>query len=137
MGRNDRRVLMGTSDGYLIAVNADTGKPIESFGVNGKADLYPAIPRATRHSVKMWSGGSQYVSPNSPPVVVRDTVIVGAAMSDRRRRRSGRPATCRPFDAAAETEVGVPSHSRRRRVRCRTRGRTARTTTPATPTCGR
>ena len=98
-GRNDRRVLMGTSNGYLIAVNADTGKPIESFGVNGKADLYPAIPRAKRNTVKMWSGESQQVSPNSPPVVVRDTVIVGAAMSDRPPKKDWPPGHVQAFDA--------------------------------------
>ena len=98
-GRNDRRVLMGTSDGYLIAVNADSGKPIESFGVNGKADLYPAIPRAKRNAVKLWSGESQYVSPNSPPVIVRDTVIVGAAMSDRPPKKDWPPGHVQAFDA--------------------------------------
>ena len=67
-GGADRRILMGTSDGYLLAVNADTGKPIDTFGMKGKADLYPAIPRASRNTVKMWSGETHYVSPNSPPV---------------------------------------------------------------------
>ena len=90
---------MGTSDGYLLAVNADTGKPIESFGVNGKADLYPAIPRAKRNTVKMWSGETHYVSPNSPPVVVRDTVIVGSAMSDRPPRKDWPPGHVQAFDA--------------------------------------
>ena len=98
-GASDRRVLMGTSDGYLIAVNADTGTSIDSFGVKGKADLYPAIPRAHRNTLKLWSGETQYVSPNSPPVIVRNTVIVGAAMSDRPPKKDWPPGHVQAFDA--------------------------------------
>ena len=31
-GRNDERILMGTLDGYLLALDAKTGKPIATFG---------------------------------------------------------------------------------------------------------
>ena len=97
-GGTDRRILMGTADGYLLAVNADTGRPIDTFGVRGKADLYPAIPRATRSTLKMWSGEAHYVSPNSPPVIVRNTVIVGSAMSDRPPRKDWPPGHVQAFD---------------------------------------
>ena len=39
-GRDDERIFLGTLDGYLIALDARTGQPIRSFGVNGKADLH-------------------------------------------------------------------------------------------------
>lgn len=31
----DRRILFGTGDGYLIALQAETGEPIQGFGENG------------------------------------------------------------------------------------------------------
>ena len=82
-GEEDERLLLGTHDGFLIAVNARTGRPINSFGVDGKSDLHTAVPRATRGNLPLFSNEGHYLSPNSPPVVVRDTVISGAAMSDR------------------------------------------------------
>ncbi len=36
---NDRRILFGTGDGYLICLNAQTGKPISTFGQEGRIDL--------------------------------------------------------------------------------------------------
>jgi quinoprotein glucose dehydrogenase len=36
---NDRRILFGTGDGYLICLNAQTGKPISGFGEDGRIDL--------------------------------------------------------------------------------------------------
>ena len=48
---DDERILMGTFDGYLLALDAKTGKPIASFGETGKADLLAALPRATRGRV--------------------------------------------------------------------------------------
>ena len=46
-GRDDERILFGTLDGYLIALDAKTGQPIPSFGVDGKADLTREVPRAS------------------------------------------------------------------------------------------
>ena len=82
-GKSDERVLLGTLDGYLLALDAKTGKPIETFGEHGKADVTKAIPRATRHTLHLINGETHYVSVDSPPVIVRDTVIVGSSMSDR------------------------------------------------------
>jgi len=97
-GKTDHRILMGTSHGYLLALNAATGQPVRRFGDNGKVDLYPAIPRARRNAIKMWSGEGHYVSPNSPPLVLRDTVIVGSAMSDRPPLKSWPPGHVQAFD---------------------------------------
>ena len=40
----DERVLWGTSDGYLLALDAKTGVPVKSFGDNGKVDLMEGLP---------------------------------------------------------------------------------------------
>jgi glucose dehydrogenase len=36
---NDQRILFGTGDGYLICLKAQTGKPISTFGQQGRIDL--------------------------------------------------------------------------------------------------
>ncbi len=97
-GVGDERLVMGTLDGFLIAVDAKTGRPITSFGIDGKSDLYTGVPRATRGTLRLFSGETHYVSPNSPPVVVRDTVVVGSAMSDRPTRKEWPPGSVQGFD---------------------------------------
>jgi quinoprotein glucose dehydrogenase len=102
-GKDDERLLMGTLDGYILAVDTKAGRPISSFGDNGRMDLHVAVPRADRSWLrlpekKMWSNEQHYISPNSPPVVVRDTVIVGAAMSDRPRFKEWAPGYVQAFD---------------------------------------
>ena len=42
---DDKRVLVGTGDGYLIALNANTGKPIQEFGEDGRVDLTKGLRR--------------------------------------------------------------------------------------------
>src|SRR3982074_557329 len=46
----DRRILFGTGDGYLICLNAQTGKPIPTFGHEGRIDLTQGLGRSVdRH----------------------------------------------------------------------------------------
>ena len=102
-GKNDERLLMGTLDGYMLALDAKTGRPVASFGIDGKVDLHAAVSRADRTLLRqsdrrMWSNEQHFLSPNSPPVVVRDTVITGAAMSDRPRFKSWPAGDVQAFD---------------------------------------
>jgi quinoprotein glucose dehydrogenase len=69
----EERLFIGTSDAYLISLDAKTGKPIETFGEAGKINLTKAIPLARN--------ASNYAV-SSPPVVCRDAVIVGSSISD-------------------------------------------------------
>ena len=95
----DARLFLGTHDGFLIAVNARTGRSINSFGIDGKSDLHTAVPRATRGvTLPLFSNEGHYLSPNSPPVIVRDTVISGAAMSDRPTLKEWPPGSVQGFD---------------------------------------
>ena len=76
---------------YLIALDARTGKPVTSFGDNGRVNLRPGLgPRATRYA---WTGA---------PQVCRDVVIVGVgiggSMSDAPQRREAAPGTTQAFD---------------------------------------
>jgi quinoprotein glucose dehydrogenase len=97
-GKDDERILMGTLDGYLLALNARTGRPIATFGDSGKTDLTTTIPRARRGSLHQFDGERHYLSVDSPPVVVRDTVIVGSSMSDRPPVREWVPGDVQAFD---------------------------------------
>jgi quinoprotein glucose dehydrogenase len=97
-GRNDERIFLGTLDGYLLALDAKSGQPIKGFGVNGKADLTGEIPGAKRKMLHLIDGEQHYISVDSPPVVVRDTVIVGSSMSDRTPIKEWVPGYVEAFD---------------------------------------
>lgn len=71
-GKGDDRILL-ISPGYqLIALNAKNGTPIPGFGTHGLIDLTEGLDRAV---VKAGQIGA-----SSPAIVVRDTVVVGAAL---------------------------------------------------------
>ena len=93
----DERVYWGTGDGYLVAVNATTGRPIESFGVKGRVDLMAGLPRAERGS-RDYLNALTY-SVQSPPIVVKDLVITPAAISSLVKDKEQIPGWIRAFDA--------------------------------------
>jgi quinoprotein glucose dehydrogenase len=93
----DERIYWGTGDGYLVAVNAKTGRPIEGFGVNGKVDLMDGLPRAKRGS-RDYLNALTY-SVQSPPIVVKDLVITPAAISSLIKTKEQIPGWIRAFDA--------------------------------------
>lgn len=68
---SERRILFGTVDGRLIALNADTGKPVSQFGVDGIVDLRAG--GADRFAQDP-SWGARVTS---APVVFKDLVIIG------------------------------------------------------------
>ena len=93
----DSRVYWGTGDGYLLSVDARTGRPNEDFGDGGRVDLMEGLPRANR-------GERDYLnallySMQSPPVVVRDVVVTGASIADRRITKESIPGWVRGWDA--------------------------------------
>jgi membrane-bound PQQ-dependent dehydrogenase (glucose/quinate/shikimate family) len=72
--RTPPRILFGTLDGRLIALNSKTGQPVPGFGNEGEvnlragvADRFPDLPYAV----------------TSPPVIYRDLVITGAQVQER------------------------------------------------------
>ncbi|MHA7871642.1 MAG: pyrroloquinoline quinone-dependent dehydrogenase [Hyphococcus sp.] len=70
------RILMGTNDSRLIALNAEDGAVCENFGENGAVRIDPGMDL-------VWPGEFQITS---PPVVVGDSVVVGSSISDNVRR---------------------------------------------------
>jgi glucose dehydrogenase len=71
--RDDRRILFGTFDGRLIALDAKTGKPCRDFGKDGTVNLRTGVADAYP--------GAEY-SVTSPPAIYRDLVITGAAVPE-------------------------------------------------------
>jgi len=69
----DRRILYGTFDGRLIALDAKTGKPCRDFGKQGTVDL--------RAGIADGYPGAEY-SVTSPPAIYQDLVITGAAVPE-------------------------------------------------------
>lgn len=92
----ESRVVWGTGDGYLIAVDAKTGRPCADFGAGGRVDLTVGIPRAERS--KRDELNAQLWSMSSPPLVVRNVVVTGAAVSDRRTTKENPPGWVRGWD---------------------------------------
>ncbi|MDP0926965.1 PQQ-binding-like beta-propeller repeat protein [Paracoccus onubensis] len=70
--RCSTRVIEGTLDARLIAVDLKTGEPCEDFGENGTVDLWQDIGER----VPSW------YSVTSPPAVVRGVVVTGAQVRD-------------------------------------------------------
>jgi quinoprotein glucose dehydrogenase len=69
---SDERILL-ISPGYqLVALDARTGRPLPGFGKDGIVDLWEGLDRAV---VKPGEIGA-----SSPAIVVRDVVVVGAAL---------------------------------------------------------
>ena len=93
----DARIVWGTGDGFLVAVDAKTGVPAADFGDNGRMDLTAGVPRATRGERDILN--LLVLSSQSPPMIIRDTVIVGSTINDRTITREATPGFARAFDA--------------------------------------
>jgi quinoprotein glucose dehydrogenase len=74
-GSCEHRIIVGTLDARLIALDADTGKPCEDFGDGGEVDtskgLSEHLPR--EHGI------------TSPPAILGDRVITGSMVLDNQR----------------------------------------------------
>lgn len=83
------RVFTGTQDAELIALDAATGLPCESFGEGGRLALRDDLG----DDIPPWE---YYVT--SSPLVMDDTVVVGALVADNVRANAP-PGVVRAFDA--------------------------------------
>jgi quinoprotein glucose dehydrogenase len=92
-----RRIFWGTADARLICADAKTGRPCEGFGKNGEVDLYDGLPRGNRQERDHLN--AMLLSVSSPPLVVRNTVVVGSAISDHRVTEKAVPGWVRAYDA--------------------------------------
>ena len=70
-GSRDARIVYGTIDGRLIALDAATGRPIPTFGSSGAVDLRAGVTDVA---------GAYGMT--SPPSIYRDLVITGALVPE-------------------------------------------------------
>src|SRR6266511_4368814 len=68
----DRRILF-TAGEHLLAVDAGTGKPMPSFGQNGRVDIREGLGR---------DPGKLYVLSTTPGVIYRNLLILGDRVSE-------------------------------------------------------
>ena len=95
-GEGDERVFWGTGNGYLVCVHAQTGQPCADFGDGGMIDAMVGIPRAERNARDYLN--AMLYSISSTPIVVRDKVIHGSQISDRRITKEAVPGWVRAWD---------------------------------------
>jgi quinoprotein glucose dehydrogenase len=92
----EQRIFWGTGSGDLICVDAVSGYPCAGFGDHGRVDLTQGLPRADR-SERDYLNAMLY-SVQSPPIVVRDVVIHGSSIADRRINKEAVPGWVRAWD---------------------------------------
>ena len=85
------RVVWGTGDGFLIAVDAITGLPDPDFGDAGKVDLITGIPWARREPPINYSV-------TSAPIIVGNVIVTGSAITDQPGQMEMPPGWVRGFD---------------------------------------
>ena len=96
-GAGDERVFWGTGNGYLICVDAQTGRPCPDFGDgSGRVDAMAGLPRADREERDYLN--ALLFGIHSPPIVVRDRVIHGSHVADRRITKEAVPGWVRAWD---------------------------------------
>lgn len=86
------RILVGTVDNKLIAVDAKTGAACHGFGKDGSVDLSEGegLEPATRG----------WINPTSPPAIVHGTAVIGSYIIDNASTRVP-PGVIRGFDAVS------------------------------------
>jgi quinoprotein glucose dehydrogenase len=87
-GACTRRVLTGTLDARLLAVDAATGEPCKDFGTDGQVDLTNGLRIRDRAAYLV----------TSPPAIYGNVVVVGSAIGDNRGADVER-GVIRAFDA--------------------------------------
>ncbi|MCS5545119.1 MAG: PQQ-binding-like beta-propeller repeat protein, partial [Gammaproteobacteria bacterium] len=70
---NDKRIFVGTLDSFLYSIDACTGEVDPNFNNGGRVNLLEGLGRAVNND---------HYGVNSPPLVCKDTVVVGSSVMD-------------------------------------------------------
>ncbi len=71
------RIYLATTDGRLLALDAKTGKPIQSFGSNGAVDMRKGLRNEPFEFAEY--------EVTSPPAILNGLLVVGSAVADNNR----------------------------------------------------
>jgi quinoprotein glucose dehydrogenase len=80
----------------LICLDAESGKPVTSFGNQGIVDLSQGL---------IWPINKLHYTETSPPVIYKNIVIVGSGVGDRLVYRHDPPGEVRGFDAGTGQQL--------------------------------
>jgi quinoprotein glucose dehydrogenase len=86
---DDERIVILTAFAQMIALNGRTGKPVPTFGIDGRVDLAEGLRRPVARD---------YYTMTSPPVIVRGVIVVGSSVFDWWGKRPLPPGDVRGFD---------------------------------------
>ena len=78
-GKGDDRILYVTTGYRLVALNANTGAVISSFGKNGMVDLKVGAMFGTGQQIDLETGE---IGLHATPTIVKDIVIVGSSFKE-------------------------------------------------------
>ena len=97
-GKGDQRILYVTPGYRLIALDAKTGQPVQTFGKNGIVDLKLGVVIGTGQQIDLEAGE---IGLHSTPTVVKDVVLIGSAMKEGMtvRTHNNTKGLARAFDA--------------------------------------
>jgi quinoprotein glucose dehydrogenase len=83
------RLIIATGGRQLISIDRKTGEPDPNFGDNGQVDLTKGLGREVNERVLGF---------NAPPVVCRDTIVVGSIIFDAPTTKEMVPGHIRGYD---------------------------------------
>lgn len=88
---DEARILIPTIDAWLLALDARTGEPVESFGEAGRVDLMEGLRGPMPRRL------GEYFQ-TSPAALVGDTIVVGGTVHDRPKSMRSTPGDIRGYD---------------------------------------
>jgi quinoprotein glucose dehydrogenase len=98
-GRGGDRLLYITPGYHLIALNLTTGQPISTFGADGVVDLYEGLDQPAPPSGQIGS--------SSPPMIVGDIAVIGAALTPTAKTKENVAAHIRGYDVRTGRRVWI------------------------------
>jgi len=90
-GKGDQRITYVTAGYHMIQLDAKTGRPVEAFGDKGIVDLYKDFDQPEPTDGQIGS--------SSPPMVVGDIIVVGAALESFARSKENVKSYVRGYNA--------------------------------------